>query len=326
MLTRMISEKFHHLTEWVTPVIAEDTWRSLMIVAVMAVLMALESTFARTDRRPRDYRQSYLANFGVLFFNDTLLSLLSVGSLWLIASHYAHWGLLSSLDDVGVKALVSFVLLDLTLYLWHRANHRFDWLWRFHKVHHSDIVMNVSTAFRLHFVEVFLTALVKAVFIIAVGVDAAIVMANEALITLCVLFHHARIHVPGERLLARVAIMPYLHRTHHSAARVEHDSNYGAVFTFWDRWFGTLSEAEPAVVGLYNVPGQNLLELLKFGFMPNTPALPRPVHNPEGLREMIAEAAYYRAEKRGFAPGDELRDWIEAERECRGLHPRSSSR
>ena len=327
MRSRMISDGFHRLTELVTPDIGEDTWRSLMILTVMAVLMAFESSFASHDRRTRDYRQSYLANFGVLFFNDTLLSLLSVSSLWLIASHYAGWGLLSAIPEVGVKALLSFILLDLTLYLWHRANHRFDWLWRFHKVHHSDVVMNVSTAFRLHFVEVFLTAVVKAIFIVAVGVDASLVIANEALITLCVLFHHARIHFPGERLLARVAIVPYLHRTHHSAARAEHDSNYGAVFTLWDRLFGTLSQAEPAVIGLYNVPGQNLLELLKFGFMPNTPALPRPAHSPERLRQMIAEAAYYRAEKRGFAPGDELRDWIEAERECRGMpYPQTSSR
>jgi sterol desaturase/sphingolipid hydroxylase (fatty acid hydroxylase superfamily) len=324
MLNTLVSHGLHRIADVVLQNLNESTGRGLMILTVTAVLLSVESPFARKEGRSRDYRQSYLANFGMLMFNDTLLSILSVTSLWAIASRYSGWGLLSGIQDVGVKALLSFVLLDLTLYLWHRANHQFDGLWRFHKVHHSDRVMNVSTAFRLHGVEVFLTVAVKALFIVVVGVDATLVIANEALITLCVLFHHARIHFRGERLLGRLAIMPYLHRTHHSVVRAEHDSNYGAVFSCWDRLFGTLSEAEPEVLGLFNVPGQNLLALLKFGFARNAPAMPaRTVVRGYPLHAMIAEAAYYRAERRGFAPGDDFRDWLEAEREFRHSYPRS---
>ena len=317
MLSTLISNGLHQITDAVQN-IGDSTWRSLMILTVTATLLSFESAFARNEGRSRDYRQSYLANFGTLLFNDTLLSLLSVTSLWAIASHYSGWGLLRSIQDLGVKALLSFVLLDLTMYLWHRANHQFDGLWMFHKVHHSDRVMNVSTAFRLHFVEVFLTVAVKALFIVVVGVDATLVVANEALITLCVLFHHAHISFRGERLLGRLAIMPYLHRTHHSAIRAEHDSNYGAVFSCWDQLFGTLSEAQPKEIGLRNVPGQNLLDLLKFGFTHNAPSFPvTELARDPILYAMIAEAAYYRAEKRGFAPGDDFSDWFEAERELR---------
>lgn len=331
-------------------------WQSFMILAVFAVLLATEAGFARKERRPREYRRSYLANVGTFFLNDTLLSLLSVSSLWLVAGRYADRGLLSDVPDPFLKAALSFVLLDLTLYLWHRACHGFDWLWMFHKVHHSDRVMNVSTAFRLHFVEVLLTLLVKALFIVAAGVDAAVVVANEALITLFVMFHHARLTFPGERWLGRLAIVPYLHRVHHSVQRSEHDSNYGAVFSWWDRMFGTLKELEPADIGLRNVPALNMLQLVKFGLAspvfagpeakpgPLVPAAdglrPLPMQysrgqallrlmkfglkppacpNPHTLRAMIAEAAYYRAEKRGFVPGYEFLDWVEAEREIRGF-------
>jgi sterol desaturase/sphingolipid hydroxylase (fatty acid hydroxylase superfamily) len=357
MFSKLTFSMPFQVSDLVLPEFTAEDWQSFMILVVFAVLLAAESAFARKERRPGEYRRSYLANFGTFFLNDTLLSLLSVSSLWLVAGRYADRGLLSSLPDPFLKAALSFMLLDLTLYFWHRACHSFDGLWMFHKVHHSDRVMNVSTAFRLHFGEVLLTMLVKALFIVAVGVDAAVVVANEALITLFVMFHHARLSFPGERWLGRLAIVPYLHRVHHSAKRQEHDSNYGAVFSWWDRMFGTLKELEPAEIGLRNVPALNVLQLVKFGLTQPVSAGPeakpllaptaaglRPVSgqalrgqallqlvklglkppvcpNPQNqnLRAMIAEAAYYRAEKRGFAPGYEFLDWMEAEREIRGF-------
>ena len=303
------------------PDFSAEEWRIFVILAAFALLLAVESYFARQERRPKEYRRSYLANVGTLFLNDTLLSLLSVSWLWVLADRYAGFGLLSAISDPLLKAALSFALLDLVLYFWHRANHSYDWLWMFHKVHHSDPVMNVSTAFRLHFVEVLLTMLVKAAFIVAMGVNAAVVMANEFIITLFVLFHHANLSFPGERWLGRIAIVPYLHRVHHSVKRVEHDRNFGAVFSGWDRLFGTLAELAPEKIGLRDVPAQNVLELVKFGLTPRTVPVPAPVPvppvlpTPVSLRAMIAEAAYFRAEKRGFAPGYEMLDWAEAERE-----------
>lgn len=297
----------------------ESNWRSLMILGVLAALLAIEAPRIRKERRAKDYRQSYLANFGSLVFNDSLLSLLKVSTLWLIASRYTQHGLLSGVEPIALKAVLAFVLLDLTLYLWHRANHHFEWLWLFHKVHHSDRVMNVSTAFRLHIGEVFLGALVKAAFIIIVGVDATLVMANEALITLWVLFHHTPVRFPGDHWLSWVFTTPYLHRTHHSSLRAEHDANYGAALSCWDRLFGTLREAEPKTLGLRDVLGQNLLDLLVFGFTLK-PVFAGSAQDPEPpapLQEWIAKAAYFRAEKRGFAPGHEISDWLEAEREFR---------
>jgi sterol desaturase/sphingolipid hydroxylase (fatty acid hydroxylase superfamily) len=318
----MISEITSHATTRLLEAglggLNDSNWRSLMILAVIAALLAIEAPQIRRERRQKDYRQSYLANFGSLFLNDILLSLLSVSSLWMLASRYSGHGLLSGIDSGGVKALAAFILLDFTLYLWHRANHHFEWLWLFHKVHHSDRVMNVSTAFRLHFGEVFLTALVKAAFIVVMGVDATLVLANEAFITLWVLFHHTPIRLRGERWLGRLFTMPYLHRTHHSSLRDEHDANYGAALSLWDRLFGTLCEAEPQALGLRDVPGQSLFELLRFGLtlnpFPDRKALGS---EPVSLGEWIAKAAYFRAEKRGFAPGYDLNDWLEAEREYR---------
>jgi hypothetical protein len=209
----------------------------------------------------------------------------------------------------------------LALYAWHRLNHNCDALWMFHKVHHSDPHMNISTAFRLHFVEVVLTTVVKAVFVVATGVEATMLLANEAIITLFIMFHHANIRFKGERVLGSLLIVPSLHRRHHSVLRREHDSNYGAVFSLWDRLFGSFAESEPANIGLRAIPSLGVLELLRYGlsctWTPSaTPAAAAPSATPI-LDRMIAEAAYYRAEKRGFAPGNDYLDWIEAEKEIR---------
>ena len=296
-----------NLLQW--PDLNAGELRALAVLSVFWLLFALEARFAYRQHTARTVRQSYFTNLGAFILNDTLMSLLSVSSLWLIAERFAPIGLLSGIESPVVKAIVSFLLLDLVLYVWHRANHRFDALWMFHKVHHSDRCMNVSTAFRLHGIEVFLTSVVKAAFIVLMGVDAAVVLANEAVVTLFVMFHHTNVAFRGEHGLGRLTVVPSLHRVHHSSERTEHDHNYGAVFSVWDRLFGTLAELEPKELGLENVPGHSLLDLVRFGVMPPKAS------QPPTLQTMIAEAAYYRAEKRGFVPGYDQIDWLEAEKE-----------
>ena len=125
------------------------------------------------------------------------------------------------------------------------------------------------------------------------------------------MFHHTNISFKGEKWLGFVFIVPYLHRAHHSTERAEHDRNYGAVLSVWDRLFATLSELEPATIGINGSSPLDFVNLLKFGFTLQTPPAPQPVN----LKLMIAEAAYYKAEKRNFYPGYDLNDWLGAEKE-----------
>jgi len=298
--------------------------RAFAILAAFALLFAWEARRGYRKTPPKTSRQSYLSNLGTFLLNDTLMSLMSVSALLLLAEKVSRKGLLDWFPDSFAKTALSLLLFDLTLYLWHRANHTFDRLWMFHKVHHSDPSMNVSTAFRLHFVEVVFTTLVKAAFVIVTGVEAAVLLANEAVITMMVMFHHANIRFKGERLLGHLLIVPRLHRVHHSTLRKEHDNNYGAVFSVWDRLFGSFAEGEPVTIGLESVPGQGVLELVRYGLTCGWTPKPQPAaaaatpfSEKQFLDTMIAEAAYYRAERRGFAPGNDFLDWLEAEREIR---------
>lgn len=295
------------------PLSALNKYTWLMLLALV-VLLILENLRSHRTSPKKAIRQSYLTNLGTFFLNSSLMSVLSVSSLLVIAESFSHQGLLNAMSASLWKMLIAFFLLDLTLYWWHRANHQIDHLWLFHKVHHSDQCMNTSTAFRLHFVEVLLTTVVKGLFIIVMGVEASIVLMNELLITLFVMFHHSNISFKSEAALAQLLIVPSVHRRHHSVLRKEHDQNYGAVLSGWDRWFGTLSLGEPKTIGLQNVQALGFLELVKFGFARKHPLIIQ-MPSAEVMAEMIAEAAYYRADHRGDEPRDDLYDWLEAEKE-----------
>ncbi len=311
-LTSLITFVKSYLT-WLSSLSGEFATFSLPIAFV--VLAALELNHPERRLPLKQLRRSYQSNIGLFIFNSLVISLVSASPLLMLADHYSGRGLLSYISNPAWKALLSFVLLDLMLYCWHRISHSFDSLWMFHKVHHNDPYLNVSTAFRLHIVELLIITMLKSAYIILLGVDKTMVLTNETLLTLFIMFHHTNISFPGEKRLGQVIIAPYLHRAHHSTERSEHDTNYGAVFSIWDRLFGTLTEREPLEIGIKNSSPQTVLGLIKFGFTWENP-MPAPTYELDlNLKSMIAEAAYYKAEKRAFKPGNEMRDWLEAKRE-----------
>lgn len=243
-----------------------DDLLALIFVAFLIACVRLE--FRHPFLRPglKTLKKSYLTNIFTYLFNDLTLSFLSIPSLFFVARQFSGVGLLSSLGDGPLKYVITFVLLDLTMYTWHYTTHHVDALWTFHKVHHSDKTLNVTTGLRFHMGELIMEVLVRVAFIGIWGVDPNVILVSQTLITLFVLFHHTNVKFPGEDYISSVLIVPSLHRVHHSVLREEHDSNYGAVFSFWDRLFGTLKMQEPTDIGLYDVDEKYLETLLKNSF------------------------------------------------------------
>ncbi|TAK65028.1 MAG: DUF2934 domain-containing protein [Methylobacter sp.] len=280
-----------------------------VLILFFVLFVIFEFCDPREKLLTKQLRQSYRINIELFVFNSVLISLLSIPSLLVLAEKYADNGLLNYIPNPIWKPVLSFLAIDLLLYVLHKASHSFDCLWVFHKVHHNDPYLNVSTAFRIHFLEILIINAMKAMLIIALGIKGSLLFVNEMIITSFTMMHHSNISFRGEKFLGRVIITPYLHRVHHSTQRHEHDRNYGAVLSIWDRLFGTLAELKPAAIGLNGSSPQDLLSLVKGGFTSS------PSVHPVNLEVMIAEAAYYKAEKRGFRPGNELRDWLEAKSE-----------
>ncbi|MGZ8249866.1 sterol desaturase family protein [Methylomagnum sp.] len=249
------------------------TFTTLKHSPELLLFFVLFVCLARELRKPwrafsrRSLGRSYSSNLATFLFNDIVLSLLSLPSLFYVAQNFSGAGLLSRVPDGLAKALLAFVLLDLMMYAWHIANHRCEMLWRFHKVHHSDTTLNVTTGLRFHVGELALTVLLKAGFIVLVGVPVELAMLNEVVLSCFVLFHHTNSSLWGEKVWGALFIMPWQHRLHHSTLRDQHDHNYGGALTLWDRLFGTMGEGEPESIGLKNVKEQGFWEMLRFGLV-----------------------------------------------------------
>ena len=161
---------------------------------------------------------------------------------------------------------VDIIILDLWIYWWHRANHALQPLWRFHEVHHLDHFLDTTTAFRFHVVEVLIGAAVRAVLIIALDIPLVSVLVFEVVVLCASVFHHSNVKLPPrlEKALSKVVITPSIHWVHHHAIRSDTDSNYGTLFSFWDRLFRSASRTRrtPAMpIGVERLPEQPLLEL-----------------------------------------------------------------
>ncbi len=243
------------------------TFLLLLVVFVFMGLIVLEKRHPLRSFGHDKMKAAFSTNTSAFVINNVIMSIFSASSLLVVASNYAGHGLLAAAPDGPAKWAVSFILFDFAVYAWHYAGHRVEALWRFHKVHHSDRTYQVSTGLRFHVFDQFLEIVVKCLCTVAFGVAAHIVIVCEILRMFFVLFHHANITFPGERLLSYVIITPSLHRAHHSTRRSQHDSNFGVVLALWDMIFGTRKELTPKSIGLNLIEADNLLQLFSLAFV-----------------------------------------------------------
>lgn len=156
------------------------------------------------------------------------------------------WGLLPALGWRGpAAALLAVALQDASFYVWHRANHRLPWLWRLHRAHHADPDLDFTSALRFHPGEVAASLILRLVQVLALGVSAEHLLLYGVAFQACATFHHANLRLPErlDRTLAWILVTPRLHGVHHSRLRVETDSNFGVIFSLWDRAARTLRRA-----------------------------------------------------------------------------------
>lgn len=172
------------------------------------------------------------------------------------------WGIIPSLGcGPAAAAVLGVAALDASFYLWHRANHRYPLLWRFHRVHHADPDLDVTTALRFHPGEVLLSLGLRLAQLLLLGVGTGAFLIYAAAFQAAVLFHHANLRLPArlDRALAWVIVTPRMHGVHHSHLRAETDSNYGVLTSLWDRLARTLRRAADdarVVIGLDEFPAE----------------------------------------------------------------------
>jgi sterol desaturase/sphingolipid hydroxylase (fatty acid hydroxylase superfamily) len=239
-------------------------WKGAAVALWLGLLFVAERLHP-ADRRPRPEIGGAWPrlgrNFG-LWLANLVLSPLAVAplSLW-AASHALAWRPLWW-SGVGGLAL-DLVLLDLWIYWWHRANHEFPLLWRFHAMHHLDRVLDTSSALRFHFGEVLISVAVRAATIVLLGLPIVSVVVFEALVLGAAIFHHSNLALPPrfETALSRIVVTPSIHWVHHHRIRRDTDANYATVLSLWDRLFASRSPT-PRVAGMpIGVEGREELAL-----------------------------------------------------------------
>ncbi len=230
----------------------EATLRLSAFLGIFAAMAALELLIPRRVLAHSKLRR-WVTNLAIGGIGSALLRLMAALAVPLAAVAAAFWaqrqgwGLFALTSwSAWVEALLAILALDLAIYGQHVASHKLPILWRLHKMHHSDVDFDVTTAIRFHPIEIGLSMLWKILVVLALGAAPVAVVLFEVILNGCAMFNHANITLPRplDRVLRLILVTPDMHRVHHSVHRSEHDTNYGFNLSVWDRLFGTYT-AQP---------------------------------------------------------------------------------
>lgn len=223
-------------------------WTQLGIfISLLVSLPVLEYFFYRRKSGPKAKR----------WFNNISLIITSTISAQLVFPFatvaLAIWtnangiGLFQLLPlSSGIEIILCLVVLDFAIYWQHRFFHLFPWLWRMHRVHHSDLEFDASLGIRFHPFEIVLSKAYKLGWIVLLGPHVMAVTLYECLLLSFSLMTHGNIRLPLklDAMLRVVFVTPDFHRVHHSVHRTETNSNYGNILSLWDQLFGSY-QAQP---------------------------------------------------------------------------------
>lgn len=225
----------------------------------------------------RDHRLRHaVRNLAIAVFNTFVLSLV-FGAATVFVAEWAtrqSFGLLNVIGLHGaMKFVVALVLLDSWMYVWHRANHMIPILWRFHRTHHSDNRMDVTTATRFHLGEHVFASVLRLGLVPILGFNIWYLVVYDTMVVAFTQFHHANISLGKLDFWARLLIVtPDMHKVHHSRLQPETDSNYSVILSVWDRLARSLrsrddpSEIEFGLEDFENDRWQSFVGMLKTPF------------------------------------------------------------
>ena len=225
-------------------IFAYETFIRLFFFLIVFFFLVLSELWFpwRAACRPKINR--WLSHFSLLVFYSILLRILFPVAAVGVAHISGVWGV-GILNWVALPSLATFLIallaLDAAIYGQHRLMHVVPWLWRLHRMHHTDLDFDVTTGFRFHPVEIVISMLFKCVVVVILGPSVLAVLVFEILLSVAALFTHANIGLSNrvDRYVRWVFVTPNMHRIHHSVKMGEYNSNYGFFISVWDRLFGS---------------------------------------------------------------------------------------
>jgi sterol desaturase/sphingolipid hydroxylase (fatty acid hydroxylase superfamily) len=245
----------------------------LRLVSYVGVLLVMTGAEILAPRRPLSVSKAkrWINNLGLGVLNTVLLRLLfplaAVGVADIAQTH--GWGLLNLWTLPSWLTIAgSVVALDLVIYLQHRAFHAIPVCWRFHRVHHADLDLDVSSGVRFHPVEMIASMGIKMLAVLGLGAPPVAVVTFEILLNATSLFNHSNLNLPLglDRVLRFLIVTPDMHRVHHSAIAAETNQNFSFNLSAWDRLLGTYCPQpaaghEAMTIGLTDLQDETLEQI-----------------------------------------------------------------
>ncbi len=218
--------------------------RSILLVGGLSFFWILEGTFFLVPFRYKKWKHAIPNLFFTLttvLINFILAFLLLNTSDWVQDNQFGilHW--IPSVP-LWAEVLIGVLFLDLIgAYAPHWVEHKIKPLWMIHLVHHSDHHVDTTTANRHHPLESIIRFVFTLFGVLLVGAPIGIVMLYQSLSLVATQFTHANIKLPKkvDHYMSFVLVSPDMHKTHHHYRLPYTDSNYGNIFSLWDRLFGT---------------------------------------------------------------------------------------
>ncbi len=254
-------------------------------IAVLLILWCVETWMPLFRERRHRVRHAG-RNLAIAVVNTAVIVLVFSSLTAMVASwsqsHSA--GLLHALRfPIWAEALIAILLFDGWMYLWHRANHVIPLLWRFHRMHHSDPEMDVTTATRFHTGELIISSILRLAIIPLLGLNLWQIILYELILLPVIQFHHSNVNLPEkcDRCLRVLIVSPNMHRVHHSRFQPETDSNFSSIFSVWDRIARTLRlKKQPGTIELGlsefdDLQWQTIWGMLKTPFLTSTQTIRR---------------------------------------------------
>ncbi len=189
-------------------------------------------------------RLRWYSNLGIVFLNSLVLRLaFPVVALGMaILSQKSGWGIFNQLEwPEGLEIVLAVIALDFVIYLQHVMFHAVPAFWRLHRMHHTDLDLDVTTGARFHPFEIMLSMGIKLAIVVLLGPPVMAVLIFEILLNATSMFNHGNILIPQkiDRILRWFIVTPDMHRIHHSIHAWETDSNFGFNLPWWDHLLGT---------------------------------------------------------------------------------------
>ena len=217
--------------------------RSVILVGGIAFFWLMESIvpLVRFDyHKPRHAGVNFFFTLTTILVNFTLAFVLVKTSDWAVAKQVGllQWVAL----PIWAQAIVGLLLLDLVgAWLAHWTEHQVKWMWQFHAVHHSDQHVDTTTANRHHPGESLIRFVFTMLAVLLVGAPMWLVFMYQAFSVLLSQFNHANIELPrrADHAVNWLIVTPNMHHVHHHYVLPYSNTNYGNIFSVWDRLFNT---------------------------------------------------------------------------------------